>query len=162
MNMISTNDKKRTATLTQRRTTPRSRRASLVSFAVVLSVGGGCQVWMEDSSAEHDALGGESQQLRVAPDRLRDYIARAVGGLDKLTVPADDASIPLPAEDPERPGRYATTEAKRYLGKMLFHDPVRTARINVNTAVPLDLPEGTAFGGTVENTNVDAVVAAQR
>jgi cytochrome c peroxidase len=89
---------------------------------------------------------------------LRSFIAGQVGGLDKLKVPSDDASIPLPPEDPTRPGRYRTTEAKRFLGKMLFHDPVRTVRINVNTNVnppikdgePRDLPAGTAFGGTVQ------------
>jgi cytochrome c peroxidase len=103
---------------------------------------------------------------------LRAHIARKVGGLDKLRVPADDASIPLPPEDPSRPGRYETTEAKRYLGKLLFHDPVRTARINVNTNVnppiregePRDLPEGTAFGGTLESSNasVQSLVDATR
>ena len=31
------------------------------------------------------------------------------------------------------PDRYVTTEAKRYLGKLLFHDPVRTARIDITT-----------------------------
>ena len=45
--------------------------------------------------------------------KLRELIAQQVGGLDKLKVPADDASIPLPPEDPKRPGRYKTTEAKR-------------------------------------------------
>lgn len=106
----------------------------------------------------------------ASPRKLRELIARQVGGLDKLRVPADDASIPLPPEDPKRPGRYKTTEAKRYLGKLLFHDPIRTARINVNTNVnppiragePRDLPAGTAFGGTVEssNPNVERVVQA--
>ena len=103
---------------------------------------------------------------------LRAFIARQVGGLDKLKVPSDDASIPLPPEDPSRPGRYRTTEAKRYLGKMLFHDPVRTARVNVNTNVnppirkgePRDLPAGTAFGGTLSASDpgVQGVVNATK
>jgi len=103
--------------------------------------------------------------------QLRELIAQQVGGLDKLKVPADDSSIPLPPEDPSRPGRYRTSEAKRYLGKMLFHDPVRTARVNINTHVnppitpgePRDLPEGSAFGGTVAATdpNVQRVVDAR-
>ncbi|MBC7975252.1 MAG: hypothetical protein H7138_09720 [Myxococcales bacterium] len=95
---------------------------------------------------------------------LRRFIASRVGGLDKLTVPPDDNSIPVPADDPERPGRYRTTEAKRYLGKLLFHDPVRTARININTQQPLDLPAGTAFGGslTAANHDIDAIVAGQK
>ena len=53
-------------------------------------------------------------------------------------VPAHDADLPQPrlangSPDP----RFQTTEAKRFLGKMLFFDPVRTARI---------LPE---FGGVL-------------
>ena len=47
---------------------------------------------------------------------------------------------------------------------MLFHDPVRTARININTGEPLDLPAGTAFGGTVSasDPNIQEIVNAQR
>jgi cytochrome c peroxidase len=60
--------------------------------------------------------------------------------------------------------RYQTTEAKRYLGKLLFHDPVRTARININQGQPVDLPAGTAFGGTVNasDPNVLAIVNATK
>lgn len=63
--------------------------------------------------------------------RLRTLIDRQVGGIQKLVVPPDDASIPLPrdAGGSVNP-RYKTTEEKRYLGKMLFHDPIRTARID--------------------------------
>jgi cytochrome c peroxidase len=113
-----------------------------------------------------------TEALSSSPGRLREFIAGQVGGLDKLRVPGDDASIPLPPDDPSRPGRYDTTEAKRYLGKMLFHDPVRTARVNINENVnppirpgePRDLPEGTAFGGTVAGSNpkVQDVVEATR
>lgn len=63
--------------------------------------------------------------------RVRAYIAQRVGGLSKLTVPATDADIPVPTPSAgHNPDRYVTTEAKRYLGKMLFHDPIRTARID--------------------------------
>ncbi len=98
-----------------------------------------------------------------SPSALRGYIAGRVGGLQNLTVPPDDASIPLPRQaDGTVNSRYETTEAKRYLGKMLFHDPVRTVRVNINQGQPLDLPPGTAFGGTVSaaNPNVQAIVAA--
>lgn len=100
--------------------------------------------------------------------RLRSLIDQAVGGIQKLFVPADNASIPVPPPPPPgsglEPDRYVTTEAKRYLGKMLFHDPVRTARINTNQGQPLDLPAGTAFGGTVlaSNANVPAIVGATK
>ncbi len=84
---------------------------------------------------------------------VRNFLGSQVGGLEKLMVPVTDAEIPLPPEDPARPGRYKTTAEKAYLGKLLFHDPVRTVRVNINEEVPLDLPVGTAFGGTVNNRN---------
>lgn len=100
-----------------------------------------------------------------SPTQLRQYIEQQVGGLAKLQVPATDAAIPLPrtANGAANP-RYQTTEAKRYLGKMLFHDPVRTARININQGQPLDLPAGTAFGGTVSASepNLPEIVNAQK
>jgi cytochrome c peroxidase len=128
---------------------------------------GGCQGENEESTAL-----SATEALSNGPTQLREFVALQVGGLDKLKVPSDDAAIPLPPEDPSRPGRYRTTEAKRYLGKMLFHDPVRTARININQNVnppirpgePRDLPAGTAFGGTVagSNPNLQSVVDATR
>ncbi len=121
---------------------------------------------------EDGALGSAGETLSIAPAQLRELISRRVGGLEKLKVPRDDAAIPLPPGDPARPGRYATTEAKRFLGKMLFHDPVRTARINVNENVnppirlgePRDLPKGTAFGGTLAGSEpgIDSVVASTK
>lgn len=64
---------------------------------------------------------------------LRDFIGQQVGGIAKLKVPLSDADLPkaqLPdGTDASDNPRYATTEAKRFLGKQLFHDPVRTARI---------------------------------
>src|SRR5271156_1158347 len=85
----------------------------------------------------------------LSPEELRQYISTQVGGLDKLTVPPTDAAIPVPAPiagSGHTPYRYETTEAKRYLGKQLFHDPVRTVRINENQGQPVNLPAGTAFG----------------
>jgi cytochrome c peroxidase len=62
---------------------------------------------------------------------LRRYIGQQVGGIDKLKVP-DDAHLPPPrlpdgtiTNDP----RFQNTEAKRYLGKLLFFEPARTVRI---------------------------------
>jgi cytochrome c peroxidase len=100
-----------------------------------------------------------------SPTQLRRFIDAQVGGIDKLKVPAKDLDIPVPRQpDGSVNYRYQTTEAKRYLGKLLFHDPVRTARININTGVPLDLPAGTAFGGTMSasDPNVQAIANAQR
>ena len=102
---------------------------------------------------------------------LRELIDHAVGGIGKLQVPSNNAGIPVPPPPPESanipsntPDRYVTTEAKRFLGKMLFHDPVRTARIDKNQGQPVDLPAGTAFGGTVNasDPNVQAIVDATK
>lgn len=102
---------------------------------------------------------------RSSAAELRGFINVQVGGLSKIRVPARNVDIPLPKNaDGSANPRFATTEAKRYLGKLLFHDPVRTARVNINTGQPLDLPSGTAFGGTVpaSDPNVQRVVAATR
>ena len=91
-----------------------------------------------------------------SPVQLRQFIGQQVGGIDKLQVPATNAAIPVPppvAGSGNTPYRYQTTEAKRYLGKLLFHDPIRTARVDVNTGQPKDLPTGTSFGGTFNATD---------
>lgn len=79
---------------------------------------------IQDSANGVDAAGSAS------PTQLRRFIAQQVGGLDKLMVPATDADIPTPLlPDGTVDPLYKTTEAKRYLGKQLFHDPVRMVRI---------------------------------
>jgi cytochrome c peroxidase len=110
------------------------------------------------------AQADESEGLS-APAGLRQYISNQVGGIKNLRVPARNEDIPLPRQaDGTVNPRYATTEAKRFLGKMLFHDPIRTARIDVNTGQPVDLPAGTAFGGTVSASDPDiqAIVNATK
>jgi len=151
---------------TFRRTREHATFTNLAVGSLALCLLSACQ----GARSDDGEIGTETEELSSSPAQLREFIATQVGGLDKLKVPADDSSIPLPPEDPSRPGRYRTTEAKRFLGKMLFHDPVRTTRININKNVnppiragePRDLPEGTAFGGTVSgsNPNVQKVVAA--
>lgn len=143
-------------------------RAKIATWSLALSVLNACSSEVGEDS--ESSVAAATEALHQNPAHLRTFIAKQVGGLDKLKVPADDVSIPLPPEDPTRPGRYETTEAKRHLGKMLFHDPVRTARVNVNTNVnppiregePRDLPAGTAFGGTVDASNpmVESVFAS--
>src|SRR5262249_25957444 len=62
-----------------------------------------------------------------------------VDGIEKLMVPAENADLPQPRLSNGAPDPFfETTEQKRFLGKMLFHDPVRTVRI---------LPE---FGGILD------------
>lgn len=96
---------------------------------------------------------------------LRQLIDQQLGSISKLKVPATDAEIPLPRQaDGTVNPRYQTTEAKRFLGKMLFHDPIRTARVNINQGQPVDLPAGTAFGGTLKasDPNVQNIVNATK
>ena len=81
---------------------------------------------------------GAQADAGVSPTQLRQYIDQQVGGIQKFVVPAKDADLPSPRLANGNPDpRFQTTEAKRYLGKLLFHDPIRTARI---------LPE---FGGVL-------------
>src|SRR5260370_3262719 len=86
------------------------------------------------------APGQDQDKDGRSPIELRRFIGQQVGGLDKLIVP-DDAHLP-PARLPDgtitNDPRFQTTEAKRYLGKLLFFEPTRTRRI-----IP-------AFGGVPE------------
>ncbi len=109
-------------------------------------------------------IAAESEDRELGGGRLRAFIGQQVGGIDKLRVPARNADIPVPPGPAAEPYRYETTEAKRFLGKMLFHDPIRTTRININENVPVNLPAGTAFGGTLNGSNpsVPAIVAATK
>jgi cytochrome c peroxidase len=76
-------------------------------------------------------LSGVAAAQGDSPTKLRRFIDQQVGGIDKLKVPATNDDIPLPRQkDGTVNPRYKTTEQKRYLGKMLFHDPIRTARID--------------------------------
>src|SRR5262245_12297691 len=61
---------------------------------------------------------------------LRRFIDEQVGGIARLMVPLRDADLPQPRLADGRPDPFfQITEAKRYLGKQLFHDPVRMVRI---------------------------------
>jgi cytochrome c peroxidase len=65
-----------------------------------------------------------------SPNGLRRFIDQQVGGIRKLMVPANNSDLPQPRLPDGSPDpQFQTTEAKRYLGKQLFHDPVRAARI---------------------------------
>jgi cytochrome c peroxidase len=127
----------------------------MIAFGGVLAVLcvclGAASAWTDDDDT------GNAAWLRL-------FIDYQVGGIDKLKVPAEDAGIPLPRQpDGTVNPRYQTTEEKRYLGKLLFHDPIRTARININQGQPVDLPAGTAFGGTVSasDPNIQKIVDAE-
>jgi len=149
--------------------TPRTglrRVAAILSLATLAACGDGSARdpgAVDASTGTTDAAGDASADPASAA-AVRGFIATQVGGIAKLTVPPDDQSLPVPADDPMRPGRYKTTPAKKYLGKLLFHDPVRTARVNINAGQPLDLPAGTAFGGTLAaaDASTTAIAAATK
>jgi len=77
-------------------------------------------------AGRHVAAQGEGDSAA----QLRRYIDQQVGGIRKLMVPSHNADLPQPrlANGDPNP-RSETTEAKRYLGKLLFHDPARATRI---------------------------------
>jgi Di-haem cytochrome c peroxidase len=129
-------------------------RPSTVSWAGLLAAALIC-AGSQAQEGEHDSEAA----------RIRDFIGEQVGGLHNLQVPTRNEDIPLPKQaDSTVNPRYKTTEEKRFLGKLLFHDPVRTARIDINKGQPLDLPAGTAFGGTVSASapNLQEIVDATR
>lgn len=85
----------------------------------------------DDAEAALTAGAGDTASLDASASQVRRVIAQQVGGIEKLKVPAADADLPLPRQaDGTVSPRFQTTEAKRYLGKLLFHDPIRTARID--------------------------------
>jgi cytochrome c peroxidase len=114
--------------------------------------------------ASSDAEG--TDRPRGSAERLRRLIDQQVGGIDKLKVPALDVDLPLPRQaDGTVNPRFQTTEAKRYLGKLLFHDPVRTARIDpafggslatkqTGSCASCHLGEAATKAGAVLNFNV--------
>ena len=76
-----------------------------------------------------------------SPTQLRQFIDQQVSGIQKLMVPAHDTDLPQPRLANGSPDPFfQTTEAKRYLGKLLFHDPARATRI---------IPE---FGGILSHS----------
>lgn len=101
----------------------RPRRAAPIDFFhAVLVVSAAFAVALSAATAAADQ--GSS------PTQLRRFIDRQVGGIEKLMVPASDADLPQPRLPDGSPDPFfKTTEAKRYLGKQLFHDPVRAIRI---------------------------------
>ena len=102
-----------------------TRKSFLVTslFALTLT---GCG---SDTRKTADKISTDQPQPLTAA-QVREHIAKEVGGIEKLTVPATNAEIPLPAVAEDKLAYIKTTEEKRYLGKQLFHDSVRTVRIN--------------------------------
>lgn len=104
----------------------RSRSLIVLCFSIVLlyTVSVRSDDKQEAGEVQTSGLAGKARALRAA------LIAR-VGSIDKLKVPASNAALPQPtlADGVTVDPRFAITEAKRYLGKQLFFDPVRSNRI---------------------------------
>src|SRR5260370_5880719 len=86
---------------------------------------------MTGALASSRLCGGVGSAQGDSPVQLRQFIGEQVGGIQKLMVP-DDAHLPqarLPNGTLTSDPAFQTTEAKRYLGKLTFFDPVTTARI---------------------------------
>lgn len=102
------------------------------------------------------------------PTQLRRFIGQQVGGLETLMVPAENADLPQPRlADGSPDPAFETTEAKRYLGKLLFYDPVRTVRIqpefggkpatrSTASCGSCHMPEAAGKSGTLFNFAVGA------
>jgi cytochrome c peroxidase len=77
-----------------------------------------------DQAPRAESAGDDARSLREA-------INARVGSIDKLRVPASNEALPQPvlADGTTIDPRFAITQAKRYLGKQLFFDPVRSNRI---------------------------------
>ncbi len=76
------------------------------------------------------AEGGQTDAAAGNARALRNAIIARIGGLEKLRVPERNEDLPQPAlPDGSIDPRFKITEAKRYLGKLLYFDPVRMNRI---------------------------------
>jgi cytochrome c peroxidase len=111
-----------------------SRLSSLMTASMTLAaVMAGCSAAAVDPALDEDGATAFASDgpAPLEAVRLRRLIDQQIGGIDQLRVPEQDADLPLPRQpDGTVNPRYQTTEAKRYLGKLLFHDPIRTARID--------------------------------
>lgn len=103
---------------------PRSSRYKsyrpALAVGLVILLGGAATA--DDDRGRHD--GG------IGAPQLRQFIDTQIGGIQKLQVPAKDEDLPQPLLANGSPDPFfQITEAKRYLGKQLFHDPARMIRI---------------------------------
>ncbi len=100
-----------------------SRRVK-AALACLMIVFFGCLIGLRDFSTARAM--GQSRSSSAA-QTLREAIIKRVGSLAKLQVPKRNEDLPQPLLDDGSPDPlYKNTEAKRYLGKQLYFDPVRT------------------------------------
>ncbi len=108
---------------------------SMILRGMILSVFCLSLLYCAVSVHGNDGQGASDFQIASLAKKSRaltEAIVERVGGVDKLRVPATDALLPQPTlgEGVTIDPRFAITEAKRYLGKQLFFDPVRSNRID--------------------------------
>ncbi len=101
----------------------RIRLFSSSPFSIAFSISLACSL---SGCADHQF--GDSQTQSTA-ESLRELVVQRVGDVESLQVPRDDADLPQPEVGGVVDPRFAITEAKRYLGKQLFFDPIRTTHI---------------------------------
>lgn len=80
-------------------------------------------------------------ESEVQASEIRALLTRNAGSIENFTVPASNRDLPQPMLNGNPDPTFETTEAKRYLGKQIFHDPLRTVRIV------------TRFGGNLNTTS---------
>lgn len=79
------------------------------------------------------AISAANSLSAQSPGQVRALLASQVGDLEKLRVPARNEDLPqprLPSGDLDP--LFKITGAKRYLGKLLFHDPIRASNIKTD------------------------------
>lgn len=101
-----------------------TRQVSLAKVSSALALSLLCSAAIADEAIRDRVSVGNS------PVKLREFIGQQVGSIQKLMVPAKNEDLPQPRGADGKPDpQFQTTEAKRFLGKMLFHDPARATRI---------------------------------
>lgn len=114
---------------------PTNREGIIKTILLAAATAAGCGLAVADQDDRNDRGAG------AGASELRQFIGEQVGGIQKLMVPAKNEDLPQPLLANGRPDpQFQTTEAKRYLGKLLFHDPARATRI---------IPE---FGGILSHS----------
>ncbi len=114
-----------------------ARRTSVIGAASAIAL----TTLLCGTAVAHNDNDRDRLSVGNSPAKLRQLVDRQVGGIQKLRVPAKNEDLPQPLLPDGRPDpQFKTTEAKRYLGKQLFHDPARATRI-----IP-------AFGGILSHS----------
>ncbi|MGH9768299.1 MAG: cytochrome-c peroxidase [Blastocatellia bacterium] len=106
------------------------RQTHIKVFLVLITITFGYFTSVVHGSSARDQTANTSNSAADDAQALRAAIIARVGSLDKLRVPSRNEDLPQPAlPDGSIDPRFAITEAKRYLGKQLYFDPVRMNRI---------------------------------